>query len=230
MVACTINECSTKCNEFEATENKVHIVIIEDHVLYRQSLVGFLQAQPNFEVVGQSSTADDGIQLVSDTNPDVIILDVEVSGLKAQDFLRQLPPQRLRKVILLTSLSDIHEVACLLQVGVRGVFSKTSGAGQLTSAILRMMAGEIWVDQVYLRALVAAAAEAATPAPQPHTSVREYEILQLVGRGESNKAIAGHLKISESGVKAGLQRLFRKHVVGNRAQLVAVSGPAPAKR
>ena len=94
-------------------------------------------------------------------------------------------------------------------------------ASRLLEAIRSVVSGEIWIDQPYLREFVAMAAS--HQAEEPPVSGRERRILALVSRGLTNKEIADELGISEPGVKAGMQRLFQKYGVSNRAQLVAVN-------
>jgi len=203
---------------------EIRILIVDDHALFRQGLARLLAVNPGFRVVGESATATHAIQALGETNPNIILLDVDLATHTARDFFDLLPPGSSFPVLLVTAATGYTEVARLMRRGARGVFSKSSGVEVLPDAIRAVVSGEVWIDRAYLDLFIdAAAADEAEGRSQPLPSLREQDILALVAGGLSNKQIADSLGISEVGVKAGLQRLFRKFGVGNRAQLLAVA-------
>ena len=144
-----------------------------------------------------------------------------------REFLASLPPDFSSAVLLATRATPIAVIAQLLQAGANGVFCNSSPAMELPRAILKVLHEEIWIDPAYWKPLIAAAAWAGTPAAELCTE-QEREILTWVRRGLGNKEIAEHLGISLAGVKAGLQRLFRKYAVRKRAQLVSAAAAFPS--
>lgn len=197
----------------------IKVLLVYDRTPSRRDLARALEMQSKFQLVGQASTVTDGLQMIDDLNPDVILLDLHTPGPWAYELLEGL--NGTRKVLLLTAVSDIGEIARLLQAGACGVACNPQ---QVTQAITKIKSGELWVNEFYLREFIVALARDPREAEYFFVSTREHQILGEVRKGLINKEIAEHLRISEAGVKAGLQRLFRKYGVSNRVQLVATSG------
>jgi two-component system nitrate/nitrite response regulator NarL len=206
-------------------ETNIRVLIVDDHALFRQGLARLLDGEPGFKVVGQCSTVDEAAQAACTSRPHVVLLDVDLPGRAAGDFFELLSPDISCVTLLVTAVLNHGEIARLLRLGAKGAFSKSTDSSRLPSAIRQALAGEIWVDQVYLKGFIAAAATAPATAEidAPAPSGREREVLALICCGLSNKQIADELSFSEPTVKAALQRLFRKFGVSNRAQLLAVS-------
>jgi two-component system nitrate/nitrite response regulator NarL len=204
-------------------ETHIRVLIVDDHALFRQGLARLLDGEPGFEVVGQCATVEEAVQAARTSRPDVVLLDVDLPGRAAGDFFDLLSPDGSCVTPLVTAVLNHGEIARLLRRGAKGAFSKATDASRLPDAIRQTIAGEIWVDQVYLKGFIGAAAKAPAEIDVPSPSDREREVLALICRGLSNKQIADELGLSEPAVKAALQRMFRKFGVGNRAQLLAVS-------
>lgn len=204
-------------------ETHIRVLIVDDHALFRQGLARLLDGEPGFEVVGQCATVEEAVQAASTSRPDVVLLDVDLPGRAAGDFFDLLSPDVSCVTLLVTAVLNHGEIARLLRRGAKGVFSKATDASRLPDAIRQTIAGEVWVDQVYLKGFIDAAAAAPAEIDVPSPSDREREVLALICRGLSNKEIADKLGFSEPAVKAALQRMFRKFGVCNRAQLLAVS-------
>ncbi len=127
------------------------------------------------------------------------------------------------RVLLVTAgLSDV-EVADILRLGVTGIFLKHNPPGLLAKAIRKVMEGEVWLDQRYLKVLLKESRAAVEDSGGRKLSGRELEVLRSLLKGLANKEIAVSLRISESSVKATLQQLFLKTGVRTRSQLVRVA-------
>jgi DNA-binding NarL/FixJ family response regulator len=202
----------------------IRVLLVDDQKLFREGMSGILRSLPEFKLIGECSTVRDAIELMQRSEPDLILLDVSLPGEHAADLLASLPRSSRCKVLLLTGLEYTPEIAQLLNTGAHGIYSKTSGSARLAEAMHAVLSGIIWLDEVYKRHLIAAASQVRDTAKVPATSAREHQILEAVVTGMTNKEIATKLVVSEPSVKAGLQRLFKKFGVANRAQLVAVAG------
>jgi two-component system nitrate/nitrite response regulator NarL len=204
-------------------ESVIRILIVDDHTVFRHGLVRLLDGEPGFEVVGHCGSVDAAARIAAQVRPDIALLEIGMPGRPVTDLFNQLPAGVSLPALLVTAATDAREIARLLCAGARGVFSKLTDCDRLPGAIRRVLKGELWVDQAYLREFIAMVAEVPAEPESPACSAREQDVLERVGRGRSNKQIAVELNCSEPAVKAALQRLFRKYSVGNRAQLVAAS-------
>jgi DNA-binding NarL/FixJ family response regulator len=155
---------------------------------------------------------------------DLVLLDYDLGKENGFEFIA-----RARKVgfegrflIVTAGMSDAESVQAV-RLGVGGIFPKHSSPALLAQAIRKVMAGETWLDQSSIQALVEAAKRQETPDSRRPFTERENQVLQGVFEGLSNKEIGTRLDISESSVKAALQQLFQKTGVRTRSQLVRIA-------
>jgi PAS domain S-box-containing protein len=127
------------------------------------------------------------------------------------------------RILLVTA--GMSDALCVqvLKEGASGIFLKEGTPALLVEAIRKVIAGERWVDQRCLNALISAAGAGAQPVPAESFTDRERSLLRGVFEGMSNKEIAAQLEISESSVKGSLQQLFQKTGARSRSQLVRIA-------
>ncbi len=207
----------------------VRLLVVDDHTLFRRGLVALLGADPSLEVVGQGADAGEALRLASALQPDVILLDNHlpgVRGIEALPGLKEAAP--VARILLLTVSEDADDLAAALRAGAHGYLLKTIEGEQLAQAIHRAMAGEAVVSPELTGKLVLAfqnaGAVAPTPAPAPaHEAVallspREQQVLHQIATGASNKEIARALEIAETTVKIHVQHILRKLQLSSRVQ------------
>jgi two-component system nitrate/nitrite response regulator NarL len=199
------------------------ILLVDDHALFRESLVRLLEADPAMEVVAHCSTTEDALRLVKETSPTLILLDYDLGGQKAPQILRRLKETSYPgRVLILTAGVNDNESRELLALGASGIFLKHDSADLLARCVEKIMSGEIWLSQRFLRALIHQ-----SPARQESRTrtltEREREVLRGLLEGLANKEIGVRLNVSESTVKSAMQQLFQKLGVRTRSQLVRVT-------
>ena len=211
----------------------IRVLVVDDHTLFRRGLIALLAGDARFEVVGEAGDASEAHRRAGQTQPDVILLDNHMPGVKGVDALagfKEVAPQA--RVLMLTVSEDQRDLAAALRGGARGYLLKTMDSEMLASAVLRTMAGESVVSPEMTSKLVNAfqaigaeapvAACAAAPAgaadPIHSLSPREREILAHIARGASNKEVARALGIAEATVKIHVQHILRKLGLGSRVQ------------
>ncbi len=187
------------------------LLLVEDHVLVRQSIRAFLQGAA-FEVVGEASTGSEAIQLAIDLEPDLIIMDIhlpEMSGIEAtRQIRRQCPAIR---IIALTAYNERAYQRALHDVGADGFVLKTAEFSELVNVIQQVMGNG-------RQALVMPPSES-LDTDNPLTE-REREVLVCAARGWPNKQIGLHLEISDRTVQVHLQSIYQKLNVTNRTEAV----------
>ena len=209
---------------------RVRILVVDDHTLFRRGLTALLQAQEQFSVVGEAGDAGEALRRAAELQPDVILLDNHlpgVAGVGALPGLREVAPAA--RVLMLTVSEDERDLAAALRGGAQGYLLKTADSDMLASAIERTMRGESTISPEMTGKLVTAfqalrtdtetAAPAAADADPIHSlSPREHEILGHIARGASNKEIARELGIAETTVKIHVQHVLRKLGFSSRVQ------------
>jgi len=210
----------------DSTTAKMHILIVDDHALFRESVARLLNAEPDFEVIADCSTTREALQVISSAHVDVVLLDFDLGQRTGFEFLTEAKRIGFEgKVLIVTAGVSEVEGAELMRQGGAGIFMKHSSAAALSQAIRQVLSGRVWFEQQYLRTMFDA-----TPTekrgerhPNSQLSERERRVLTYILEGLTNKQIADRLDISESSVKATLQQLFDKAGVRTRSQLVRVA-------
>ena len=206
--------------------DKIRVLITDDHTIVREGLHLILETAANIEVVGEAENGRVALQLASQLNPDVILMDLrmpEMDGLTAIHHLQADHPDIA--VIILTTFNEDEMMLRGLQAGARGYLLKDMSRNSLVDTIEAAMRGDTLLKPNILQRVLAA--QAATPAPksaiESSLTDRELEVLQAAAQGERNKEIAYRLNISERTVKAHLSSIYNKLGVDSRANAVAIA-------
>ena len=216
----------------------IHILIADDHPIFRDGLRRLLEAEPGLKVIGEACDGAEAVTMARQLKPDILLLDLAMPRHPGLEALREMGSgQQSVRVILLTAAAEKQQIVEALQLGARGVVLKDSATQLLLKAIHTVMAGEYWVgrDSVsnlvqYLRTLVQSTGEEARQKKFGLTP-RELEIVSAVVAGYANKEIAEYFKISEDTVKHHLSNIFDKLGVSTRLELAlfAVNQALPLK-
>lgn len=207
----------------------IRLLLVDDHQMVLDGLTAMLGPYATSVVVVASTTdADQARRLVVDTQPDVALLDVRMrttSGLELCEELLRVAPAV--KVVLLTVYDDEQYLFQGLRAGASGYLTKQVVAEELLAHLRRVLEGEIVVDPSLAGrvALSAARLERGEFWPGAHLglSQRESEVLELMVRGNSNRAIATRLVLGEETIKSHVRSVLRKLDVTDRTQAVALA-------
>jgi DNA-binding NarL/FixJ family response regulator len=212
--------------------NKVRILLVDDHPLFRQGVTWTLSNQPDLDIIGEVADGQAAIQQADILLPDLVLCDINLpgmNGLEVTRILKRRHPQMA--VIILTLHEDDEQLFHAIRVGASAYAIKDIGAQDLISLIRRVGRGEYLINEnVLSRPFVASKVldqfrelatldEAADTVFSPLTP-REVEILDCVARGNSNKEIARLLSISDQTVKNHITSILRKLAVNDRTQAV----------
>jgi DNA-binding NarL/FixJ family response regulator len=206
---------------------KIRVVIVDDHTLFRDGLRTILEIEDNIEVVADAENAEDIVELVWQTKPDVLLLDIRMpqgSGLDAVPAVLRISPRT--QVLVLTACDEKEEHVRAFKLGAKGVVLKDSARQTLMQAIQTVSIGQVWVDPRMAGTLVEEISHIG-PGGSPVTTrdengltERELEIVRLVASGYKNKEVGITLTISERTVKTHLTNIFQKLGVRDRVGLV----------
>lgn len=204
--------------------NKIKVLLVHDHTLFREALSRWLEGEPDLEVAAHCASVGEPTAILRQKPVDVVLLDHEVGKERGFHFMAAARQSgfRARFLILTAGMTDAESVEAL-RLGASGILPKQSPPALLAQAIRKVMAGEAWLDQSSVQALLKAANRIEGPGHRKPFTERESRILQGVLQGLSNKKIGIRLSISESSVKTALRQLFQKTGVRTRSQLVRVA-------
>lgn len=206
---------------------KCRVVIVDDHTLFREGLRTILEMEDGIEVVADAESAEDIVELVWQTRPDVLLLDIRMpqgSGLDAVPAVLRISPGT--QVLVLTACDEKEEHVRAFKLGAKGVILKDSARQTLMQAIHTVRMGQVWVDPRMTGALVEELSHMGSEPgglagrDENGLTERELEIVRLVASGFKNKEVGAQLTISERTVKTHLTNIFQKLAVRDRVGLV----------
>jgi DNA-binding NarL/FixJ family response regulator len=202
----------------------VRILIADDHAIFREALRALLDAEPDFDVVGEASDGRDVVPRVNELDPDILLLDLSMPGLNGIESLRQLSKNRTRtRTVLLTAAIEDAQLLEALQLGARGLVLKDAATSVLLRGIRGVMKGQYWIGHDSVGTLIDALHLLPGSKPRPagprDLSERELQVVAGVVAGCGNRELAARLGISEKTVKHHLTNIFQKVGVTTRLEL-----------
>ena len=194
--------------------DKLKVLIIDDHPLMRRGIQQLVELEEGFEVVGGAGNGSEGINLALQTSPDLIILDLNMKGLSGLDTLKALRAEDVDARIVILTVSDAkNDIFTLIDAGADGYLLKDTEPDTLLSQLKRIAQGEVILSDSIKNLLLE---RQSSQSPIDSLTDREIDVLRLVATGLSNKQIAGQLFISEETVKVHIRNLLRKLNVPSR--------------
>jgi two-component system, NarL family, nitrate/nitrite response regulator NarL len=198
----------------------IRVAVVDDHPLFRAGVVNLLTGAGNLDVVGEGATASDALRIAQQYAPDVMLLDIGMTGggIEAAAELAAAHPDI--RVIMLTASEDEQHVASALKAGARGYILKGSSGHEIVEAVRAIAVGESYVAPNLAARLLSkknAGIDAISDCGSRLTS-REAEVFALVARGMSNKEIARAFKTTERTIKHHMTNIMQKLNVRNRVQ------------
>ena len=201
-------------------EKKIRILIVDDHPVVRNGLIGMLSGRPEFEIAGEASDGQQAVDQSARLCPQVILMDLRMpvlDGVQAITRIRARQPEV--HVLVLTTYDSDADILRAIEAGATGYILKDAPREDLYRAILATAQG-----QTYLSPTVASRLMDQLRAPtETALSPREVEVLEWVAKGASNKEIARHLHLSEATIKSHLLHIFTKLGVNDRTQAVTLA-------
>jgi two-component system NarL family response regulator len=202
---------------------KIRVLIVDDHTLFRKGVRKMLEAEADMEVAGEAGTGREALEKARKLMPDVVLMDItmpEMDGIEAtRSLCREMPHAG---VVFVTMFEDDESVIKGLQAGGRGYILKDSDPQTMLRAIRAVASGESLLgSSVALKVMRQfSALDKNRSSLLGELTARELEVLQAIAEGRSNKEIAGKLAISEKTVKNHINNIFSKLHLFDRTQAV----------
>lgn len=204
----------------------IRILLVDDHTLFRSGLKALLSRQADFEIVGEASDGLEGVKLAEQLKPDLVLLDLDMPVMNGTEALAQmLAANRELPVVMLTVSEDAEDLKEAFVLGARGYLVKNIDAEYLVNSVRQVVAGESVMSPEMTSKFVngiRAKHLSLMPEVRPETvkslTERERQILGCLAQGASNREMVNLLNMSESTVKAHLQRIMRRFDFSSRVQ------------
>jgi len=206
-----------------ASEPVIRLLIVDDHPMVREGLRSMLAGE-RMEIVGEAANGREAVQTLTETSPDVVLLDLELpdtNGLTLLRRIREIAPDV--QVLVLTMHEDPARVRQAVQAGAAGYVLKGVDRAELLASVRAVTTGESVLDPRLLRAVIEVTDAGRTPASAAQTTLSaiELDLLRLVADGLTNRQIGARLNWSQATVKKYVQRVLEKLGVIDRTQAAA---------
>ncbi len=214
----------------------IRVLIADDQRVVRDGLVALVGLFEGVDVVGAVPDGAAAVSLALETRPDIVLMDLRMPELDGVEATRRIIAETDARVVVLTTYADDQSVFPALRAGASGFLTKDESAEHIEAAIRAVQNGQTWLDPVAQERLVAALGDddSGGPERQPNAraqasaasnlpdglTVREAEVLALIGEGLSNNEIGERLVLGLATVKTHVNRIFAKTGVRDRAQAV----------
>ena len=208
-------------------DEKLRVLIVDDHALFRRGLQMVLRQESDIDVVGEAADGHEAVEKAQELMPDVVLMDVRMpgqSGIKATEEIKDNLPHA--KVLMLTISDEEADLYDAIKAGASGYLLKEISIDEVAEAVRSVWAGQSRISPSMASKLLTEFAAMSRRAderqqlPAPRLTDREMEVLKLVAQGMNNRDIAKDLFISENTVKNHVRNILEKLHLHSRMEAV----------
>jgi DNA-binding NarL/FixJ family response regulator len=211
----------------ETTGDPIRVLVVDDHALFRRGLQMVLEQEPDIEVVGEAGDGAEAVERVSETTPDIVLMDVRMpkrGGIDSCTAIKDAVPSC--KIIMLTISDEEADLYDAIKAGASGYLLKEISIEEVAEAIRAVHGGQSLISPSMASKLLSEFAsmikktDERQQVPTPRLTDREMEVLKLVAKGLNNRDIAKQLFISENTVKNHIRNILEKLQLHSRMEAV----------
>ena len=203
------------------TQEIIKVILADDHAVVRSGIKQFLESSGDIKVIDEAEDGQYALLLVRKHNPDVVVLDIQMPEKTGIEVTREL--RRLESkvgILILTAYDDDPYINAVLQAGANGFVLKTASPEEIIQGVKDVYAGKSVLDPMIAHRVLRNLTKGQDDYLYEHLTDREHEVLALVARGFTNKAIGVQLGISDRTVQGHLAHVFSKLQAGSRTEAV----------
>jgi len=199
----------------------IRLVVVDDHILFREGLVAIIRSEPDIEVIGQAGTVQDAVELVNSLNPDIVLMDFSLPDGTGVDATRSILKQNPEcKIVFLTMSEEDDDLFAAIRGGARGYLLKNMHPTKLVATIKSVYQGESALSRSMTTRLMDELARTKAPERKGDATLtlRELDVLREIASGYSNSEIADRLVVAENTVKYHVHSILGKLGLSDRKE------------
>lgn len=198
---------------------RIRVLVVDDHPLFRQGVVHSIESDPRLTVVGETASGEEALKLARELLPDVVLLDISMPGwnglVTAQKITTACPATT---IVMLTVSEDKDKLFAAFKAGARAYVLKGVSARELTQVVHTAASGEVYVSPSLAAEMLVSLTQSKAPDPLQELTDREREILSLIGAGKTNREIGETIFLSEKTIKHYVTNILQKLQVRSRVE------------
>jgi len=202
------------------TARPIRVALVDDHALVRTGIRKILESVPDFDVVGEAHSGEEGVALCRDKTPDVVLMDKHMPGIGGVEATRRVLAQQSTRVICLTVDTIGTLPRRMLEMGAMGYLTKSCGPQEMIDAVRRVHRGERYIGERVARQMAEEALDGRDGSPFDLLSMRELQVCIMLASGQSPTQISTLLSLSPKTVSTYRSRIFAKTECANIVELV----------
>lgn len=197
------------------------ILIADDHAIFREGLRRIIEAEPDFDVVGEASTSREALSRARALEPDLIVLDLRMPGRGALETVKEIRSRGpLPRVLVLTAQPEDHYAVRVLRAGANGYLTKDAAPTDLIAALRQVASGGKYIGPRLAETIAWSVSPDGKREPHEGLSEREFEVMLKIAKGQSVNEIAQELALSPKTVSTYRTRVFDKMGFRSNAELI----------
>ena len=203
------------------SSSPIRILLADDHAVVRAGIRQFLEQAEDMSVIAEADDGDTAKSLIAEHLPDVAVLDIQMPKATGIEVTRWIRKEHSEVgVLILTAYDEAPYIMAVLQAGANGYVLKTASPQEIIQAVRNVHAGNSAIDATIMQKMMTQIATNQETQPIEKLTEREMDVLQLVGKGFTNKAIGVQLGISDRTVQGHLAHIFNKLQAASRTEAV----------
>jgi DNA-binding NarL/FixJ family response regulator len=199
----------------------IRLLVVDDHALFRTGLISLLAGMSEFEVVGEAGSGEEALNLVGKTNPDVVLMDVNMPGMGGVETVKAIKEIEDCRILMLTISKNDDDLFGAISAGADGYLLKNASPDELCKSILNVNAGMSVLSPEITRRVIQAVNVDQTTLSNRGLSKREMDVLHCLAKGRTTSQVSTDLFISENTVKTHVRHILEKLEASNRAEAVS---------
>ena len=199
----------------------IRLVVIDDHALFRSGLISLLAGMSEFEVVGEAGNGKEALELVSQTKPDVVLMDVNMPVMGGVETVKAIKESENCRILMLTISKNDEDLFGAISAGADGYLLKNASPEELCKSIVSVYGGMSVLAPEVTRQVMQAVTVDQTHLSNRGPSKREMDVLQCLAKGNTTSQVSSELFISENTVKTHVRHILEKLEASNRAEAVS---------